>query len=105
MPREFKPAQAFTDKPRQPIALVPVTSNQVKAIGYDEDTQTLAVTFTRGPGSIYHYPNVPKETHDAFMQAESIGKYFGTHIKDLPFDKFPAEPEAQPVAAGVDATA
>lgn len=105
MSREFKPAQAFTDKPRHPIALVPVTSNQVKAIGYDEDTQTLAVTFTRGPGSIYHYPNVAKETHDAFMQAESIGKYFGAHIKDLPFEKFPAEsePEAQPAAAGAEA--
>jgi hypothetical protein len=99
MSREFKPAQAFTDKPRQPIALVSVTSNQVKAIGYDEDTQTLAVTFPRGPGAIYHYNNVTKETHDAFIQAESIGKYFSAHIKDLPFEKFPAEPEPEEQAA------
>lgn len=96
MTREFKPAQAFTDKPRPPIALVPVTSNQVKAIGYDEASQTLAVTFTRGPGSIYHYGGISKETHDAFMQAESVGKYFGAHIKDLPFEKFAAEPEPEP---------
>ena len=92
MPREFKAPQAFSDQPRQPIILMPVTSNQVKAIGYDEATQTLAVAFTRGPGSVYHYPGVSKETHDAFMQADSVGKYFGAHIKDLPFEKFAAEP-------------
>lgn len=95
MTKELKPAQAFTDKTRPAIALVPVTSNQVKAIGYDEATQTLAVAFTRGTGAIYHYPNVNAEMHNAFMQAESVGKYFGAHIKDLPFEKFAAEPEPE----------
>ena len=93
MTRTFTAPQAFTDKPRPPIALVPVTSNQVKAIGYDPETQTLAVTFTRGTGAVYHYPGVKPEQHDAFMQAESIGKHFGQHIKDLPFEKFAADPE------------
>ena len=95
MPKEFKPAQGFSDQPRPPIVLVPVTSNQVKAIGYDEATQTLAVAFTRGTGAIYHYPNVNAEMHSAFMQADSVGKYFGAHIKDLPFEKFAAEPEPE----------
>lgn len=95
MPKEFKPAQGFSDQPRPPIVLVPVTSNQVKAIGYDAETQTLAVAFTRGTGAIYHYPNVNAEMHSAFMQAESVGKYFGAHIKNLPFEKFVAEPEAE----------
>ena len=98
--REFKAPQAFSDNPRPQIALTPVTSNQVAAIGYDAGTRTLAVTFTRGLGAIYHYPNVSQETHDAFMQAESIGKYFGAHIKDLPFEKFHADP---PKAATEDA--
>ena len=104
MTREFKAPQAYNTEPRPPIQLVPVVSNQVAAIGYDEATKTLAVQFTRGAAAFYHYPNVAKETHDAFMQAESIGKYFGAHIKDLPFDKFPAEPEpeAQPAAAGAE---
>lgn len=93
MAREFKAPQPYSDKPRPFIALQPVTSNQVAAIGYDEATQTLAVTFTRGAGAIYHYPNVTKETHDAFMQAESIGKFFGAHIQNLPFEKFQPEPE------------
>lgn len=85
---------AFTDEPRPEIALTPVESNQVKAIGYDEATQTLAVTFTRGTGAIYHYPDVAKETFDAFMSAESIGKFFGQHIKNLPFKKYAPEPVA-----------
>lgn len=94
MSREFKAPQAFSDQPRQPIILVPVTSNQVKAIGYDEATKTLAVQFTRGTGAIYHYPNVEPETHTAFMTSESIGKFFGAHIKQLPFTKFEGEPVA-----------
>jgi hypothetical protein len=92
MTKTFAPAQGYSDEPRPAIALTPVVSNQVAAIGYDEASQTLAVTFTRGQGAIYHYPNVSKETCEAFVTAESIGKYFGQHIKNLPFIKYPAEP-------------
>lgn len=92
MTKPFPVPQDFSKDPRPAIALVPVTSNQVKAIGYDEATQTLAVTFTRGTGAIYHYPGVTRETHDAFMQAESIGKFFGEKIKALPFTKYVADP-------------
>lgn len=70
------------------IALTPVKSSQVAAVGYDPQTKTLAVTFTRGPGTIYHYPNVEPRTHQDFLRAESIGKFFGKHIKALPFKKF-----------------
>jgi len=93
MPKTYAAPQAATDKPRPPIALVPVTSNQVKAIGYDPATETLAVTFTRGPGTVYHYPGVKPETHANFLKAESIGKFFGAHIKALPFEKFSADTE------------
>lgn len=99
MSKTFAAPQDFSKDPRPAIELVPVTSNQVKAIGYDEATKTLAVTFTRGIGAIYHYPDVSKETHDAFMQAESVGKFFGAHIQKLPFLKYEAEKkddEAQP---------
>ena len=92
MNKTFPVPQEFSTDPRPAIALVPVTSNQVKAIGYDAATQTLAVTFTRGAGAIYHYPGVSPETHDAFMQAESIGKFFGEKIKQLPFTKYAPEP-------------
>jgi hypothetical protein len=71
--------------------LQPVESSQVKAIGYDPATKTLAVQFSRGTGAIYHYPGVEPDTHQAFINADSIGRFFGANIKHLPFDKFAAE--------------
>lgn len=84
------PAAAFTDKDYAHIPLTAVESNQVAAIGYDAASGTMAVTFTRGPGHVYHYPNVSPELHQQFLEAESIGSFFGQNIKALPFDKFPA---------------
>lgn len=84
--------QAYTDEQRPPIKLHPVESSQVAAIGHDEPTQTLAVQFKHGAGAIYHYPNVTRDTYEAFKGAESIGKYFGQHLKHLPFTKY--RPEA-----------
>lgn len=90
MPKTFAEPQPFTEGECPAIPLTPVKSNQVGAIGYDPETKTLAVVFSRGIGSIYHYPDVEPETHAAFVAAESIGKYFGEHIKSLPFKKYPA---------------
>jgi len=84
------PAAAFADKEYAHIPLTAVESNQVSAIGYDAASGTMAVTFSRGPGHVYHYPNVSPELHQQFVNAESIGKFFGQNIKALPFDKFPA---------------
>lgn len=95
--RKFPEPQPFTDKARPPIALQPVDSSQVKAVGYDAETKTLAVQFKHGVGAIYHYPNVEPETHAAFMAAKSIGKFFGEHLKTLPFEKY--EPVADPTKA------
>lgn len=69
MTRQFTAPAAFTDKPYEPIHMVPVESNQVKAIGYDAATNTLACSFTRGPGHIYHYPNVSPELHADYAAA------------------------------------
>ena len=91
MTKTYTAPQAFSDRPRPPIALQPVESGQVRAIGYNAATRTLAVTFTRGPGAIYHYADVAPETHAAFVAAESIGTFFGQHIKALAFEKFPAD--------------
>lgn len=85
--------QAFSDKPRPQIALTPVQSNRITAIGYDSTTTTLAVTFKYGK-AIYHYPNVKPDVYEAFMQAESKGKFFGTHLQTLPFEKFQQETAA-----------
>lgn len=89
------PAAAFNDATEcRAIPMTPVASNQVKAIGYDPDSKTLAVTFTRGAGAIYHYPAVEPEVYANFIGSESVGKFFGEHIKQLPFKKFEATQEA-----------
>lgn len=87
MSKTYTAPAAFSDEQPLVINMTPVASNQVAAIGYDAATKTLAVTFARG-GSLYQYPNVEPEVHAAFIAAESIGKYFGAHIKALPFKKF-----------------
>jgi len=96
------PAAAFAEKDYAHIPLTAVDSNQVAAIGYDAASSTLAVTFTRGPGHVYHYANVSAELYQQFLDAESIGSFFGQHIKALAFDKFPAEVLQQSNAAGAD---
>lgn len=97
--RKFPEPQAFSEKPRPAIALQPVDSGQVKAVGYDAATQTLAVQFRHGKQAIYHYPGVAPETHAAFIGAESLGSFFRDNLKALPFTKYPAEPEAEKAEA------
>lgn len=88
MDKKFPEPAQFSQKPRPNIELHPVTSSQVKAVGYDAQTKTLAVQFVHGVGAIYHYPNVQPDTHKAFVEAKSIGAFFGKHLKNLPFEKF-----------------
>jgi hypothetical protein len=77
-----------TKKPIPVISLTGVTSKQVKEVGYDPETKTLAVTFNHGK-SVYHYPNVEEKTFKEMIKAESIGKFFGKHIKPITnFDKY-----------------
>jgi len=90
--RKFPEPQAISEDPRPAIALQPVESGQVKAVGYDADTQTLAVQFRHGKQAIYHYPDVAPETHAAFIGADSLGSFFRDNLKALPFTKYPAEP-------------
>lgn len=89
--KKFPDPQPFSERQRPQIALEPVESSQVDAIGYDDATQTLAVQFKRGARAIYHYPDVTRETFEAFKAAPSISVFFGQHIKNLPFEKFPNE--------------
>lgn len=102
-PRKFPEPQPFTDKARPPIALQPVDSSQIARVGYDAASKTLAVQFKHGAQAIYHYPDVEPETHAAFIGSESLGVFFRDNLKTLPFEKFPAEPEAE--QSGVQAAA
>lgn len=52
---------------------VPVTSSNVKAIGYDVATQDMEVEFLNG--GVYTYHDVAPEKHDALRNAASIGAH------------------------------
>jgi hypothetical protein len=88
--KKYPEPQAFEKTPRPSIHLKPVKSSQIHSIGYDPDTKTLAVSFTRGSGAIYHYPDVDAELAESFRKAESIGNFFGQHIKSRQFKKYAA---------------
>lgn len=82
-----------------PIPMVQVSSSQIVCVGYDAARKMLALQFAHGTGAEYQYPNVEPEVHAAMMAAESIGRYFGAHIKALPFKKYaPAKAETEQAA-------
>lgn len=56
-----------------------VSSSNVAAIGYDEESLTLEIEFNNG--SVYQYYDVPKHIYEALDQASSIGSYLASNIK------------------------
>lgn len=80
------------------IALTPVSSSQIHAIGHDPVTNTLRVQFKSkaGPGSTYDYTGVSADMYDKFAKAESIGRFFGAYVKaQFDFRKLPAPVKAE----------
>jgi len=49
----------------------PVKSSNIKSLGYDPSTNTLAVEFSNG--GRYHYADVSAEEFERFEKAESLG--------------------------------
>lgn len=66
------------------IEMFPVASSNVHSVGYDAETQTLAVRFkSRGaPGRVYRYKGVPADVNDALTKAPSVGRFIAAHVKD-----------------------
>jgi hypothetical protein len=58
-----------------------VKSSQIKAIGYDTETNELYVDFNNG--TTYKYLNVELEVFETMCKAESVGKYLGSFIKNV----------------------
>lgn len=54
-----------------------VKSSNIHAIGWADGT--LTVHFKNG--TAYSYAGVPAEEHKKLMEAESVGKHFGQHIR------------------------
>ena len=65
-------------KQAQIIMMAVKKSSQVTDAGYDAATKTLAVRFSSG--GTYHYHDVPKESFDKLMKADSFGKHLQSNI-------------------------
>lgn len=61
------------------IEMEPIESSNLREVGYDPDSKTLAIIFNSGMK--YHYHDVPQETFDELKEAESAGKYFNANIR------------------------
>lgn len=58
---------------------VPVSSSTIVTVGFDPETQTLAVTFRNG--TEYHYYNVAPSIFEGICTASSPGQYFDSYVK------------------------
>lgn len=65
------------------MELVPVSSSNLAAVGFDPDASILEILFKSG--SLYRYFEVPSSVHAALMSASSRGSYFNAHIKEGPY--------------------
>ncbi|MBS1793361.1 MAG: KTSC domain-containing protein [Acidobacteria bacterium] len=66
--------------------LKPVTSSNIKAAGYSENSRTLVVEFKSGKR--YRYANISpelwKQFEATFDGSQSAGKFFNANIRPLP---------------------
>lgn len=61
----------------------PVSSSNLRSVGYDDDSGVLEVEFTNG--AVYQYLEVPDRIYSALVSASSKGKYLHQAVKG----KFP----------------
>lgn len=68
---------------------MPIESQAISDIAYDEHRAKLFVQFT--DGDRYVYVGVPGEVHRSFVDAESKGRFFHAEIRDqYPYNKLDA---------------
>jgi hypothetical protein len=61
------------------INMQPVKSSNIKAIGYDEGSETLQIQFKNGRA--YKYKDVPAIIFEALQHADSVGKYYFARVQ------------------------
>lgn len=62
------------------LQFVPVDSSVIATVAYDDMQRRLYIRFTTSGMYVFH--DVPPATHEAFMQADSKGRYFNAEIRD-----------------------
>jgi KTSC domain len=55
-------------------------SSALSSAEYDDETQTLTLTFTSGRS--YTYDNVPEDTYERLLADPSPGRFYMAYIKD-----------------------
>lgn len=60
------------------VNMVPVSSSNIAAVGYDVDEKLLQVQFHNG--RTYQYLNVPHSVAQGLLDASSVGQYFSACI-------------------------
>ncbi len=56
-------------------------SSAIASAGYDPDTALLELEFTSG--KVYQYFAVPRGVYRALREADSAGRFFRDHIRDV----------------------
>jgi len=57
-----------------------IDSSTITWADYDDDTQTLTITFKNG--GVYEYSHLDTKTYADFLDAPSQGKFFSRYIRD-----------------------
>ena len=63
------------------MEMIPVSSSNIAAVGYDEGSQTLMVEFKNGTS--YQYFDVPERIFTELRDAGSAGAYLASNIKGV----------------------
>lgn len=69
--------------------MTPLKSSNLKGYHYDPATKVMTVHFKSGGDWEYH--DVDPKHVDGLTNAESVGKYFNTHIRGLKSTRVPAK--------------
>jgi hypothetical protein len=69
------------------MEMTPVSSSNLAAVGYDNESATLRIQFLHG--GIYDYQGVPADIYEGLINAGSKGQFFDKFIKKggFPYSK------------------
>lgn len=59
----------------------PVSSSNLRSVGYDPETRVLEVEFHHG--GVYQYFGVPASVYSSLMSVGSHGSYLHSHVKGV----------------------
>lgn len=62
------------------VARLEVVSSAMASIGYCSTSRTLEIEFYSG--AVYRFLNVPGETFEGLMKAESKGSFFNEYVRN-----------------------